>query len=372
MLLMLAGKDLFRAVCRQPPSFFVGSAGIAICLIWSIIIFAFLGDDDTTQISRLIHFFIYCVVAPLLVATYSRFDIRVFLFSYGGAALLQTGFIYASLLSSDVRELFSDHIVLLGNYDFFHPFRAIGLSNSGGALLSIAQALGVAALLLALRLSASSLPLKFLTWLIIFLIVISIFPVARTGLVLSSIFIAVYGFSSLFSNGSFIFNFTRSLLLMAAMGSLIAFLLFILVDDLYLSYFIDWSSEILSFSNSDSYQTFTAMRVPELEVKTLMGTGNVITPSGGNASGHDSGYIQTYFALGLFMTLLFYASVAIFFYDYARRSKFKGVLIGGLLIMFLLDIKEPFIFKYIEFSFLFSLALFFYFNPPGKKCRASG
>jgi hypothetical protein len=368
LLLLLAGKDFFSTLQCQPSSFFLGNTGIAICLVWSVIVYAFVGGDDATQISRLIHFFLYCVIAPLLMVAYSKYDIRAFLFAYGGSALLQSAFIYASFFSSDIRELLSEHLVLLGNYDFFHRFRATGLTNSGGALLSIAQALGVAALLLALRLSSSSLAVTLLTWLAIFFIVTSVFPVARTGLALSLSFIAIYGLSILFRSGFFIYNFARLFLVMAVMLPLTSFLLFNLIDDLYLSYFYDWAKDILNISQSDSYQTFTAMSIPEFDVRTMIGTGMVVTPSGGNASGHDSGYIQAYFALGFFVTLLFYASIAMFFYDYVRGSQFKVVLISGLLIMFLLDIKEPFILKYIEFTFLFSLALFFYFNQPRKQC----
>jgi hypothetical protein len=88
------------------------------------------------------------------------------------------------------------------------------------------------------------------------------------------------------------------------------------------------------------------MPIPPLSVETLLGTGLVRT-AGANVTGSDSGYVQSYYALGLVMAAFFYLSLARVFLAYLGRIPEK--LLYGMLVaaMFLIEAKEPFIFKYI-------------------------
>ena len=79
----------------------------------------------------------------------------------------------------------------------------------------------------------------------------------------------------------------------------------------------------------------------------MVGTGLVAGAAGeGNATGNDSGYVQTFFALGLIGGGLFYGAVAALLLGLVRRTK-DGALLGVLTVaMFVIELKEPFLFKY--------------------------
>jgi hypothetical protein len=66
----------------------------------------------------------------------------------------------------------------------------------------------------------------------------------------------------------------------------------------------------------------------------------------GNASGNDSGYIQSYYALGLVVSVLFYGFLAGHLSGYLKASRGKGMHVLLVALMFVIEAKEPFIFKY--------------------------
>ena len=126
-------------------------------------------------------------------------------------------------------------------------------------------------------------------------------------------------------------------------------------------WFVDWIREGFSFRSNSTVEQLKEMYVPPLSFKTLLGTGRVISENGlTNASLNDSGYVQTYFSLGLFMSVLFYVSfLFLSFYRWLLGERNIFILFL-LVILFLIEYKEPFIFKYAFPCFLTTILLFNY------------
>ena len=101
------------------------------------------------------------------------------------------------------------------------------------------------------------------------------------------------------------------------------------------------------------------MPIPPLSLNTIVGTGEVFDAEKSvNASGHDSGYIQTYFSLGFVFAIVFYVSYFLFL---IRITKLKNLLILLFLIfiLFVVEFKEPFIFKYILPFYILTLTVLY-------------
>ena len=85
--------------------------------------------------------------------------------------------------------------------------------------------------------------------------------------------------------------------------------------------------------------------MPPLTVETLVGT-SLVVRGDVNASGHDSGYIQTYYALGAGAALAFYVGFLLLSLSTIVRRSDRLPLLVFLLSLFVIEVKEPFLFKY--------------------------
>jgi hypothetical protein len=119
-----------------------------------------------------------------------------------------------------------------------------------------------------------------------------------------------------------------------------------------------WAFEIFQRgTDASSWQDLLGQPVPPLTFDNLLGTGLVVAQNGlGNESGNDSGYIQTYVALGLIMALVFYIAVALLLGKYVWRSTDRFLFAVLLGLLFVVEIKEPFIYKYIYPFLILTLA----------------
>lgn len=103
-----------------------------------------------------------------------------------------------------------------------------------------------------------------------------------------------------------------------------------------------------------------AMKVPELNFNTVLGTGIVRGTMDELSCFHDSGYVQAYFALGLIVSVVFYFVV--------YSTLIKGVVPNNgriekwlmcflIAVLFVIEIKEPFCLKYnaVFFAMLINL-----------------
>jgi hypothetical protein len=128
------------------------------------------------------------------------------------------------------------------------------------------------------------------------------------------------------------------------------------LDGFDINFFIAWLESGFRLNN-DLVQGLSEMPIPPLTVETIIGTGMVMHPSGfGNASGHDTGYIQTYYSLGLVFAIVFYLNYYSFLLSHIKlRKDLFGFLLFILLVF--IESKEFFIFSYTYPLFLFSFLI---------------
>ena len=312
-------------------------------------------SHDTTQLSSLFFFIIYCLASSLLVN-----------FQVGDSARLQLLFLSAISFQSlvliyvffnpSLKLVLSNYIITGANYGPENLYRSFGLTSSSGAALSLIQGLGFGLGLYMLHTGQ-----KRYRWAVLIMSVLCISStifVGRTGLVVSIIFLAAYVSISLSILSIIKYGLVFLVISYFSVGGILERNLQS-IKGFSTDYFFTWISEGIQIrDNKTANALMNEQPIPELTFQTLLiGTGTV-SVDGQNTSGHDSGYVQTYYSLGLVLTFLFYLLVVHFMKSHFR-SRDNRLLYFLIMVMLLLEAKEPFLFKYREgfiiFSLLFSL-----------------
>ena len=311
-----------------------------------------LPSGDWSQPSRLFHFLVYSVGGAIAwTAVENRYAQKEqasdrLLRRFAVATGLQSILIFVSLLSFGFRTWVSGMLVRGGNIDLATAIRPPGFSNSGGAALSVVQALGVYAALHVAQ-STPSRTERSIMHLLALMGGLATAISGRTGLLMVAFAPILFLLSG--TNRSRRIFVGRLTFLIVAVGSFGPTLLTKFresnrdIDALASS-----ASELFLFgSRTASWQDLASMSIPELTNDTFVGTGRVVAEDI-NASGHDSGYVQTYFALGVPMTALFYSTVIVLCLATLRNAQASArpLLVWLLSLMMIIELKEPFIFKY--------------------------
>jgi hypothetical protein len=247
----------------------------------------------------------------------------------------------------DFRLTLDSFIIYGGNVGLECLYRTFGLSSSSGAHLSITQSFGFAAGLLLLHKKNRSI---IIIPLCILCISSTVF-VGRTGLLLSVFFFIVYFLFSLKKKSKVVLSLLALLLIAAVNVKWVDLFAGQLnkIDNFSSDYFVEWLSEGFEISNNKTVNALLQeQEVPELTIKNFfIGTGTVTTEDGKNTSGHDSGYIQTYYSLGLLPAFIFYISFILFVYKSFKKYDTEIIYLINFVIL-ALEIKEPVLFKYSE------------------------
>jgi hypothetical protein len=334
-------------------------ACLALLTAYALAQYALESRGDVTQLSRLINFTIYVVIGTPLFALASGYDLRRFLTAFAAAAGIQALFIAVSFVSPAYRAGLAGLVVQGGNIPLTYGLQVPGFSNSAGALLSMTQALGAFAALLAARLSPSRQERR--TFILLAVeCALSTIVVGRTGLQLSVIIFTAF----IVIGGPAVLG--RSLVIAGALALLVALSADWLVDQAVAwnpsaAATLEWAFEFfVTGARGTFFRDFAGQGVPPLGIESLVGTGRVVAMDGmSNASGSDSGYIQTYYALGFPAALIFYgAFYAYLLSAFARVRTERAALAVLVACTLVLEVKEPFIFKYaLPFFLLVLLAL---------------
>ena len=330
-------------------SFFI----FAFVLFYSLVLYIFNGRVDNTQFSRSFHFLLYSIFGFLLFSTLLKHDLYKFVSIFSLATLIQSLFIIYSYISPEYREWLSNLLVQGGNIPLSEATQVPGFSNSSGALLSVIQALGVFSALYAGRLSRSLHTIYFYIFIAI-INMASTIVVARTGFFLSIAFFVLFFIITIKKERrALIVGTVAVLVVIYFSGSR----LYTFISDYNpkIEYLGNWVSGFFQQgTQEESLKELLTQHIPPLTFETLVGTGLVVEGEV-NASGNDSGYIQTYYAIGLIIALAFYMALLGILIKYIYLSKDR-LLFGTLVLcMFIVEIKEPFIFKYTYPFFVFSL-----------------
>jgi hypothetical protein len=297
----------------------------------------------------------YGLITPFIINLFFK-SRKEFLILVGLAVLLQSLLTMCSYFNPNISNLFNNLILYNSNFGQENKMRALGFVSVAGATLSVIEFTGIVSLLIYLKYYNTNLISRICIWTIIILILIAILFIGRTGLFLSLFAILLYLFSfginlkkiAIFS--FFIISFSQINLtdiLDKATSN---------VDGYNTELFFGWINSGFRLNN-DLVEGLSQMPIPELSLKTIIGTGLVKDPSGeGNASGHDTGYIQTYYSLGLIFSLIFYFTYYIFLVIHVKKNKdLTGFFL--ILVLVLIESKEFFIFSYTYPFFLLSFIL---------------
>ncbi|WP_430884122.1 hypothetical protein [Fusibacter sp. JL216-2] len=340
----------------------VTKSNVAICslyfmiLLYAILNFLFNGLVQSVMLARIIFYFLNTLYMSFVLSEiYS--DTNEFMLSFFIITTIQAVFIIAGFVSYEFRVFVSELLLNESNISILSASRSAGFTNSSGANLSVIQALGfISGLLLITRSNKINIIYYIAMVVIIFSIVLS----GRTGFVLILIMlipvISVYlkRYKSNWLGKMSIFKYVLVLALGLFIINVIMTELTIIPYDVKNQYFYiqNWIKEAFVISDNRTINALTKMEIPKLDYKTFVGTSLVVDSKGLNASGHDSGYIQTYFAMGLVFSIIFYFTVGIHLmtmilknYIKLRKTNLLHPSIFFLMSIFILEVKEPFIFK---------------------------
>jgi len=299
---------------------------------------------DLIQFSRLFHYLFFSIIAPFLIVkiitSESRFHQTIVI-----SVLIQIVFVFITYTNREFNEtLFS---IVLANNNFGDSLgRAPGLSSSGGATLSVTIGLAAFSILRLSRIARKAWHLP-----AIILITLSTVVVGRTGLLLCIIALGMYFTKAKFS--------MKPLIFIVGLSTLAWFTLLdsIMSNEQFVNYTLKWA--ISGITGDGTATALLSMGVPEMSnLDILFGTGSVASQNGFNSSGSDVGYIQTLFSIGLVLTVIFYFSLFIFLSSYVPKSTDKSYACLIVSLPFILELKEPFVFKYSVVFFVFSSLLY--------------
>lgn len=319
-----------------------------------IVSYLFNGMPDTLMITRMLYYLIYSVLASLICESFFE-NKDEFINVYATVMFVQSIFVIISWFSVEYRELISQLLVQSGNISFLSSKRPPGLMNSAGAKASVFLAIGAAFSLYQLSSSRNSLSLiKNALYLIVNLV--AVFIIGRTGLLL----FMVLGVSIIIPRlKTFIFN--QRFLMLLALSIFIAFIGSRLIPESFYQIITeksDWVFGIFETGilESASVEDLKSQSILNLNLHTLLGTSQIRLDGGQ----HDSGYIQSYHAMGLFVSILYYVLLIFHILILLKNEdvflKTNKLFILTLIIgFFVVEIKEPFAFSYIYPFVIFTL-----------------
>jgi hypothetical protein len=327
-------------------NFFWGSVIFGSIFLYSLIQSYF--SSEPTQSLRIFWFVLYGWILPSILCSYINRASQFFNFLFI-AVSIQAVLVILMFFNLEIRTQVLQLIRVATNITDESSFqRAFGFTSLTGATFSIVQSLGFFAGVYQLKVNANNIApyKKLLQWLALIIILLSTFLIGRTG-VLMALGFATYYF--LFVSG--VKGKLITLLLVFLLLQLNIGLFFINITESVSGFnpewFIEWIQEGFVLKNNYTVQYLNTMYVPPFNDETVVGLGRVEAENGiGNASLNDSGYIQTYYSLGFFMSFVFYGSYLVLSVDRWIVGNRDLFILFLLILTFVIEYKEPFIFKY--------------------------
>ena len=329
---------LFRFY-KKERSFFLLFAPV---LIVSFVHYLF-GYGDSTQFARSFYFFLYVLAMSPVVAIVIG-DKTKFLYAVFIAGILQAFFVYIHFVGPEYREWLTTVVRETGNVPLDSPLRSAGYSNGASSALSVVVSLSVfSGLVLYTDTKGVFIKLSLLVGAVF--IMSSTILIGRLGLILSIYFFVTILFLDFWR--------LKNIFLLFLMSLIFVFLLapflyeFLMLNTKFETRVIGWAFSFLS--NDDvTIENLKGMHIPPLTFNNILfGNGLVRLPNGENASGSDVGYIQTYFAMGLVMAFYFYMYVVLYIFKNLLKVGSKFMPFVLIVPLMFIEIKEPFIFKYM-------------------------
>lgn len=300
-----------------------------------------------------VYFIIFSLIAPLLFVYY--FDsTSEMLFAVEFSAILQSAFIWSEYTIIPFKSWLQAHIIT-GNIKYTALDRATGLGASGSALTII---LAYFVFILGYEgIVQYSKNLQY--WLMIAFVMTAQFLSGRTGFYISILNIGLILFTILVEKKGLLKNILKCLgaflIVVVVLGCW--FLLFH-VDGERLEYIFrrNLDKERVMATGEDSfYDNMMGGAVPEMKGAVLWGIGiNWGETKDGILIENDSGYIKRYVAEGVLFATIEYISLlllmAVLLHNIGGGGKLY--LFWMIAVLFVVEIKEPFIYKYVEVTII--------------------
>lgn len=299
----------------------------------------FLSPSDNTILFRSYFFVIYSVLGAIFLNCIVRYSYIEIIKAFLYVAFLQSLLIILDFFSPSFHQFLLTYLEH-GSFAYETTIRAIGFSSEAGSALSVTQFIGFFAGYLLGKVERNIRLLPFIMSLIIFA---STFVTGRMGLLLCLPFLIHWCFVSRKIALFFIFTCASTI-----------FILFSFASEKLLMAFV-WVFNV--FTGEDkTVSVILGMHIPPLSESSIVGSGMYSLGDGSNASGSDIGYIQNYYAMGLINVIIFYVSLFFFLFRSALRAfRFRSELVIFILMIFIVELKEPFIFKYNMVFFILAL-----------------
>lgn len=331
---------------------------VVLILILTLVFLQYFYSNEPTQLSRFIWFILYGIVTPLILVQVVN-NRRQFFLLVSVATAVQAVVAIISFTNPTLKTILYNSIIFTANFDENQVLRAVSFSSVAGASLSLIQSLGVISSLLLLHFSEYSFKCRLLLWANIALILISIFLIGRTGLIISLLALLIYLIPNLLSIKKIII--ASFILLIISQINYVGIIESSMnnVDGFNIELFTAWIENAFRLEDNATSEDIKSMPIPPLSFETIIGKGEVANLAlGGNASGHDSGYVQSYYSLGLILAFFFYATYFTFLFSLAKGLR-ETALDLIIILVFIVEIKEPFIFQYtLPFFVLTSILVY--------------
>jgi hypothetical protein len=339
---------------------------VVLIFILVLVFLQYLYSNEATQLSRFIWFILYGIITPLILVQVINNRSQFFLL-VSVATAVQAVIAVISFVNPTLKTILYNNIIFTANFDENQVLRAVAFSSVAGASLSLIQSYGVISSLLLLHFLECSFKYRVLLWANIILILISIFLIGRTGLFVSFLALLIYIIPYLFSIKKIIIASCIMLIMSQINYVGIIDKAMINVDGFNVELFTAWIENAFRIEDNATSEDIKSMPIPPLSFETIIGTGKVANLAiGGNATGHDSGYIQAYYSLGLILAFFFYATYFTFLISLVKGLR-EPVLYLIIILVFIVEIKEPFIFQYtLPFFVLCSILVFKKFPKTSK------
>lgn len=349
MIIYLILKKRFFKINRRLAGFIL-SILITTCYVFFDCLFYQVLSNEYSILSRMIYFFIYGGIGTWLIILVFP-SLEIFLQSIKYSGLIQSVIIYLLFFFEFFRNFAFQFILNEGNVSFLRASdRGTGFGVEG-ATLTIYLFLA-ASVCIFFYLEKKS---EIQNVIILIILGISMLLVGRTGLYALLVLILLTYIRYRINTKKIVFkDIITVIVVLIICGTLIFIIQSGSVTGVRFEKMIRNFSNIINFSEDRSINSLANMIIPKIGINNFWGYGVYRGSFNGIYLQHDSGYIQSIFSLGILFFCIFYLSIFFimkFFYSKINNKNLKFIMCFIFILLFIIEVKEPFFIKSITFSF---------------------
>lgn len=350
-------------------------------LFWILISYCFNGFEDPYMIKKITALFIKSILCSMIfVYIFLKFKVtfKDLILYLQIIVFIQALFVLLYFISIDFKEWTLEFIPAAGNLDPRVDFRSRGLMNGASATGALMISFGL--IFTAYLVIISEIRKRLFIYLSIsfILILFSIFLIGRTGFLMVPFvgiyFLFLYIYKKEFrQNIKTFIGYTCIYLIIGVIFLVILNYFKLLTMDLTkFNTVLSWVTNEVNFSNGNvEVNTLKILSthwfIPH-DVKTFL-FGNPSSFSEERISS-DIGFIRILYGFGLIGGLVFYGFYIYAFFKMIQKMdkiEEKLIIVIFAILLFITEIKEPFLFKVSINSFVILLFLFIHLSPSCNK-----